>query len=167
MSGLVPRVAAIVGGSALVGAVAGVAWWALAPRDTLEVFNGVAYPEGFQPEAYAGSDALAALLCAVCGLLVATVALVLTRRRHTLSTLQVLLATVVGGALGSVVMWFVGTRLGAVDVAAAIAAVGEGGLFTAPLVLRMPGVLVLWPAACALAVFGVAVSDWWQTRPVR
>jgi len=123
------------------GALLGIAWWSWAPRVVLDVFGDATFPAEFQPGGYIADDGIAALACMVGGVLTIAVATLLARHRS-------------GAAL-----------LGAVDLDAAIAAAGDGGQVEAPLTLRMPGVLVLWPLASAV-VFTLGSWLAWVIRPV-
>jgi hypothetical protein len=75
-----------------------------------------------------------------------------------------LVSVLVLGVIGSTALWRTGEMLGAFDLDALVAASAEGDVITAPLRLRMPGVLVLWPLASVVVVFLAALADWWQGR---
>ena len=160
-------VVAILGAVGL-GALLGVAWESLAPRVVLVVAgDGNAYPEGYQPEGYMTDDGIAALLCVAAGLVLGMVAVWVARR--TMARDHALLGALGGvlvlGTLGAAAMWWTGERLGGFDLAAVVAESAEGSSITAPLSLRMPGVLVLWPLASVVVVFLAALADWWRGRP--
>jgi hypothetical protein len=140
--------------------------------------DGKPYPEGYQPEGYMTDDGIAAVLCIVAGLVVG-IAVVWAARRiaagernhpsgassdRPLWGLIALVAALVIGAVGSIALWRTGEWLGSFDFPALVASSAEGALITAPLKLRMPGVLVLWPLASVAVVFFAAVSDWWRGR---
>ncbi|MGI9196324.1 MAG: hypothetical protein ACR2KE_02570 [Candidatus Nanopelagicales bacterium] len=150
------------------GAILGVMWERLAPRVELFVAaDGKAYPQTFQPEGYMTDDGIAAALCLVGGLIVGVLTVVVLRRvrsdrDHALRAS--LLVAVPLGVVGAAAMWFVGTRLGGFDLAQALAQYSDGDTLSAPLRLRMPGVLVLWPAMSALVVFAVALGAWVRDR---
>lgn len=146
--------------AALVGALLGVLWWRLAPTDPLFVAGGKAYPQTWQPRDYITDEVIAALLCTVAGLVVGVAAVWITRPRRLLA----LWSSVAMGCLGALALWLVGTRLGAVDVPALVAQSADGAKFAAPLRLRMPGVLVLWPLASVTVVFIVALYEWWRGK---
>jgi hypothetical protein len=149
------------------GAVLGWLWETLAPRVVLEVADdGKAYPEGFQPEGYMGDDGVAALLCCAAGLAIGLAVVLIARRvgnapRITMWALGIVIGL---GVIGAITMRQVGLSLDDVDLPAQLAAAQPGDLLISPLKLRMPGVLVLWPAMSALVVFVVALNDWWHSR---
>jgi len=150
-----------------VGAAGGVLWWWSAPRVVLQVINGQAFPVGYQPGGFIADDGIAAVLCVCGGLVIGVLALVVQRiptKEYSRATLGALTVAVIASFVGAVVLWFIGTSLGRVDVAEQIAIVGEGGEFDSALRLRMPGVLLLWPLFAALVVAVVAVSDWIADR---
>jgi len=95
------------------GAALGVVWAALAPRVPVIIRQDVSIPQGFQPEEYLASDIAFGVLGLIAGVLV-TIGLAYMRREHLLS---VLLGSLLAGTVGTAAMWFVGTRLGSVDIA--------------------------------------------------
>ena len=80
------------------------------------------------------------------------------RREHLLSSLW---AALISGAIGSALMWAVGSRLGSVDIAGLSATIDDKVVVDAPLTLMMPAILLVWPATAALVVTVVAFADWW------
>lgn len=144
----------------VVGALLGVLWWRLAPLDPLFVAGGKAYPQTFQPRDYITDEVVAAILCTLAGLVAGVAAVWITRPRRLLA----LWSSLAMGCLGAVALWLVGTRLGAVDMSAVLAQAADGDTFEAPLRLRMPGILVLWPLASAAVIFVVALYEWWRGR---
>jgi hypothetical protein len=159
----VGRVAALaVLGCLGLGLALGVAWAVLAPRVPLVVAGGTAVPDEYQPGGYIADDGVYALLAVVAGLLVAAVVQSVARR-----PLLTLVTGVIGGLVGATAMWWVGTRLGRVDVATTVASSADGAVFDAPLELRMPGLLLLWPAAAAALATSAALVAWWSGRRGR
>ena len=156
--------------SAAFGALLGLVWARLAPRvDLIVAGDGKPYPEGFQPEGYMSDDGVAAILCVVAGLVVGAVVVLVFRRSAGSDGLDgamrwAALVVLPLGVVGAAALWLVGTRIGGFDLAEVVALADEGDPLRAPLRLRMPGVLVLWPAASALVVFAVAVGDWLAGR---
>lgn len=156
--------------SIALGALLGLLWERLAPRVALVVAgDGKPYPEGYQPEEFMSDDGIAAILCVLGGLLIGACVALIARRMSSPDQAMRWSAIVVVplGALGTAALWFVGTHLGSFDLNEVVLASDVGDAVTAPLRLRMPGVLVLWPAASALVVFFVAVGDWLADRSRR
>ncbi len=144
----------------IVGAVSGVAlgvvWWQLAPSVPLVVRPGISYPETYQPEGYLASDVAFGLLAAIAGVAI-TIGLANMRRDHLLS---VLIAALLASSVGTLAMWFVGTRLGSVDIEGLSATTTEDLVVDAPLRVSMPGMFVMWALASAGVVTILALGDW-------
>ena len=145
------------------GAALGVLWWRLAPRVPVLISAENGASPGYQPEEYIGADVAFGALALVAGLVI-TVGLVQMRRDQLLS---VLLASVLAGVLGPAAMWFVGTRLGSVDIEGLIATTTESITVDGSLVVTLPGVFIVWPLAAAFVVTIVAFSDVWSARAWR
>ena len=138
------------------GAALGVLWWALAPRVPVVVRPGVTFPEGYQPEGFLAADVAFGVLALVAGVAI-TIGLASMRRDHLLSVLVgALLASVVGTAA----MWFVGTRLGSVDIEGLIATTTEDLVVDGPLEVSMPVMFLIWALSSAVVVTILALSDW-------
>lgn len=161
------RASAVIVAGLLVGFVSGLAlgvvWWRLAPRVPLVVQPGVSYPQGYQPEGYLAADATFGLLAVIAGIAI-TIGLAQMRREHLGS---VLVAGLLSGALGTAAMWFVGTRLGSVDIAGLSATTTTDLVVEAPLRVAMPGMFLMWPLASALVVTVLAFGDWLGERRRR
>jgi hypothetical protein len=142
----------------LVGAALGVLWWRLAPRVPLVVRPGDAFPQGYQPDGYIAADVTFAILGLVAGIAVA-IGLATIRRHHLVWTL---FAGLLAGAVGSAAMWFVGRRLGSVDIEGLIATTTQDVVVDGPLQVSMPAVLLVWPIATAFVVTIAAWVDWWE-----
>jgi len=144
----------------VVGAVGGVAlgvvWWRLAPRVSVVVRPDAVYPANYQPDGYIAADVAFAILAVIAGVAV-TIGLVRMRREHLIATL---FAALLSGAVGSLLMWLVGTRLGHVDIEGLSATITDSVTVDAPLRLTMPALVLVWPIASALVVCIVALSDW-------
>ena len=138
------------------GLALGVVWWRLAPRVPVVVQPGDSYPQGYQPEGYLAADAAFGLLGLIAGIAI-TIGLANMRRDRLLS---VLVAGVLSGIVGSAAMWFVGTRLGSVDIDGLIATITTDLVTEAPLRVAMPGMFLMWPFAAALVVTVLALGDW-------
>ena len=141
---------------AVSGAALGVVWWALAPRVPLVVRPGVSYPEAYQPEGFLAADVAFGALAIVAGVAI-TIGLANMRRDHLAS---VLAAALLASAVGTAAMWFVGTRLGSVDIDGLSATTTEDLVVDAPLTVSMPGMFVMWALASAAVVTVLALSDW-------
>lgn len=155
------RARAVIGAGMVVGTLAGAAlgvlWWRLAPRVPLVVRPGDSFPQEYQPDGYIGADISFAILAAIAGVVV-TIGLITMRREHLLSALG---AALLASALGSAAMWFVGGRLGSVDIEGLSATTTEDLVVDAPLQVHMPAVLMVWSIAAAAVVTVVALADWW------
>lgn len=138
------------------GLALGVVWWRLAPRVPVVVQPGDSYPQGYQPEGYFAADATFGLLGLIAGIAI-TIGLANMRRDRLFS---VLIAGVLSGVVGSAAMWFVGTRLGSVDIDGLIATITTDLLTEAPLQVAMPAMFFMWPFAAALVVTVLALGDW-------
>jgi hypothetical protein len=154
------KASAVIVAGAIVGLVSGLAlgvvWWQLAPRVPVVVQPGAAFPQSYQPEGYLAADATFGLLGLIAGVAI-TIGLANMRREHLAS---VLVAGLLSGAIGVAAMWFVGTRLGSVDIAGLSATTSQDVVVDAPLEVAMPGMFLMWPLGAALVVTILALSDW-------
>jgi hypothetical protein len=141
---------------ALAGAALGVLWWRLAPRVPVVVSDASARPDGFQPEGYLAADVAFMALAIVAGLIV-TIGLARMRREDLLG---VLLAALLAGGVGTAVMWFVGTRLGSVDIEGLIGTTEGEVVVDGPLMVSLPAVFAIWPLVAAIVVTLLALGDW-------
>ena len=160
-----PRLALLIAvlSVAAFGALLGILWARIAPADPLFVAGGKAYPQAFQPRDYISDDGLAAVMCLLAGVITAVIVIVILRRRGGADAmLAALVVSLLLGAVGAVTFWWVGTRMGYVDLAALLSNAQDGDKFSAPVRIRMPGVLVLWPAASSFVILLVAIVDWWK-----
>ena len=142
------------------GLALGVVWWRLAPRVPLVVQPGVSYPQGYQPEGYLAADAAFGVLALIAGVAV-TIGLANMRREHLFS---VLVAGLLASSVGTAAMWFVGTRLGSVDIDGLVATTRADTVVDAPLKVSMPAMFLIWAIASALVVTVLALSDWLGER---
>lgn len=137
------------------GAALGVVWASLAPRVPVAV-GGDAATSDFQPEGFIAADVAFGVLGIVAGVAV-TIGLAYMRREHLLS---VLLAALASSAVGTVAMWFVGTRLGSVDIEGLQATTVSELVVDGPLQVSLPAVFLMWPISAAVVVTVLALSDW-------
>lgn len=131
--------------STVAGAVLGLLWLWLAPRVTLISDGKAVFLRHSEGESAIGADGTFVLLALGFGAVAA--ALVFLFHRHGGVALVVSLA--VGGVLGSLLGWGVGTLLGPThDVVAHAKEVGANVVFDAPLKLEMwAGGMLAWPIA--------------------
>lgn len=140
----------------IAGAALGVVWWRLAPRVPIVVKPNQAFPEGFQPSGYIAADVAYGALAILAGVLV-VVGLLAIRRYHLLPALA---GAIVAGVIGSVLMWQVGTLLGHANLEELASSTNIETVVDAPLVLRLTGLLLLWPITSAVVITVVAAWDW-------
>ncbi|MFV0130362.1 DUF2567 domain-containing protein [Streptomyces sp. HMX112] len=132
---------------AAAGLALGLLWLWLAPRVPLVSDGRAVFLKETEGEGAVGADGTFTLLGLGFGALSAAVVFLL--RRH--GGIAVVVGLALGGLLGSVLGWGVGTLLGPThDVAARARAVGEGVVFDAPLELQAYGALLAWPVAAML-----------------
>ena len=154
------RASAVILAGLITGAVSGVAlgvvWWQLAPRVPLIIRSGTSFPQAYQPEGYLAADVAFGVLAIVAGVAI-TIGLANMRREHLFS---VLIAGLLASAVGTAAMWFVGTRLGSVDIVGLSATTTEDLVVDAPLRVAMPGMFVMWALASVAVVLILALGDW-------
>jgi hypothetical protein len=138
------------------GIALGVLWWRLAPRVPLVVRPEGSSPQNYQPDGYLGADLGFCVLAILAGTLLA-IGLITMRRQQLLAVLG---WGLVAGALGSLLMWQVGVRLGSVDIEGLAATTEVETVVDAPLAVSMPAVLLAWPIATANVMVVIAVIDW-------
>lgn len=142
------------------GAALGVVWSALAPRVPTVISPDGAVLDSFQPEQYFSSDIAFGVLGLVAGVAV-TIGLAYMRREHLAS---VLVAALLAGVVGTAAMWFVGTRLGSVDIEGLQATTTGELVVDGPLHVSLGAMYLMWPLASALVVTVLALGDWLQER---
>jgi len=117
---------------------------------------GVTFPEGYQPEGFLAADVAFGVLALVAGVAI-TIGLASMRRDHLMS---VLVGALLASAVGTAAMWFVGTRLGSVDIEGLIATTTEDLVVDGPLEVSMPVMFLIWALSSAVVVTILALSDW-------
>ncbi|MFD7717800.1 ABC transporter permease [Streptomyces sp. NPDC059814] len=143
------RRAAVVGAVVTVAGVGlGLLWLWLAPRVPLVSDNTAVFLSDSEGEEAIGADGTFALLALAFGAVSAALVFWFHRR----GGVALVVGLAVGGVLGSVLAWQLGTRLGPTgDVVAHAREVGKGVIFDAPLELHAKGALLAWSLA-AMAV---------------
>ncbi|ORT60200.1 DUF2567 domain-containing protein [Streptomyces sp. CB03238] len=131
----------------LAGIALGLLWLWLAPRIPLVSDGKAVFLKATEGEGAVGADGTYTLLALGFGALSAAV--VFWFHRH--GGIAIVVGLALGGLLGSLLGWGVGTLLGpAHDVAEHARAVGAGVTFDAPLELKAHGAVLAWPVAAML-----------------
>ncbi|MER7727341.1 ABC transporter permease [Streptomyces sp. NPDC096323] len=143
------RRAALVAVAVTVAGVAlGLLWLWLAPRVPLVSDDTAVFLSDSEGEEAIGADGTFVLLALAFGAVSAALAFWFHRK----GGIALVAALAVGGVLGSLLAWQIGTRLGPTDdVVAHAREVGKGVIFDAPLELHAKGALLAWSLA-AMAV---------------
>jgi len=135
------------------GVALGLLWLWLAPRVPLVSDDTAVFLKNSEGEEAIGADGTFVLLALAFGL-VSAVAVFLLRRR---GGIPLVVGLALGGLLGSLLAWGLGTWLGPTsDVVAHAKEVGKGVTFDAPLKLHAVGAAVLaWPIAATAVHLGL------------
>lgn len=142
------RAAVVCVATTVLGVALGLLWLWLAPRVPLVSDNTAVFLSDSEGEEAIGADGTFVLLALAFGAVCAGLAFLFHRR----GGIPMVLGLAVGGVLGSLLAWQLGTRLGPTDdVVAHARAVGKGVVFDAPLELHAKGALLAWSLA-AMAV---------------
>ncbi|MFE5712680.1 DUF2567 domain-containing protein [Streptomyces sp. NPDC056501] len=149
--------------STALGALLGVLWLWQAPRVLLISDGKGVYLRDSEGESAIGADGTFVLLALAFGVVAALVVFLLRRK----GGVPLVLGLALGGVLGSLVAWGVGTSFGpARDVVAHAKSVGPNVVFEAPLELNMAAAAMLaWPLAAMIvhlaltALFGPRDPD--------
>jgi len=139
----------------VIGAGLGVLWWRLVPRVPIIIRPEGSVPQGFQPEGYAASDVVFSLLGLAAGIAV-TIGLARMRREHLLS---VLAAALLASGAGTAGMWWVGSRLGSVDIEGLVATTETEVVVDGPLQVTLPAAYLTWALGAAAVVTILALAD--------
>ncbi|MGW8767092.1 DUF2567 domain-containing protein [Streptomyces sp. NPDC055815] len=134
--------------SAVAGALLGVLWLNLAPRVLLISDGKGVYLRNSEGEQAIGADGTFVLLALAFGAVAALVVFLLRRK----GGVPLVLGLAVGGGLGSLLAWGIGTYFGPTDdVVAHAKAVGPNVTFEAPLELNLGAAAMLaWPLAAMI-----------------
>lgn len=142
------RAALVCAAVTVAGVGLGLLWLWLAPRVPLISDNTAVFLSDSEGEEAIGADGTFALLALAFGAVSAVLAFCFHRR----GGVALVVGLAVGGVLGSLLAWQLGTRLGPTgDVVAHAREVGKGVVFDAPLELHAKGALLAWSLA-AMAV---------------
>ncbi|MDF6021677.1 ABC transporter permease [Streptomyces sp. JH34] len=135
------------------GVLLGLLWVWLAPRVPLVSDDTAVFLKNSEGEEAIGADGTFVLLALAFGL-VSAAAVFLLRRR---GGIPLVVGLALGGLLGSLLAWGLGTWLGPTsDVVAHAKEVGKGVTFDAPLKLHAVGAAVLaWPIAAMIVHLGL------------
>ncbi|AVZ72488.1 ABC transporter permease [Streptomyces lunaelactis] len=137
---------------AIAGVALGLLWLWLAPRVPLISNDKAVFLKDTEGEEAVGADGTFALLALGFGA-VSAAAVFWFRRR---GGIALVVALALGGLLGSLLAWGIGTWFGPTDdVVAHARAVGEGVTFDAPLELKAYGTLLAWPVAAMVVHLAV------------
>lgn len=140
-------VAETVLGSVAAGLVAGLVWWLVAPEVTVGVRGGQSVLITAEARGLFGVDASFGLVGAVTGLLLGVVMFI----RHREHPTAVLAGLVLGGVVGSLVAWQVGSTLGPGPLGDRTDGAADGVTLAIPLDLEATGVLLFWPIMAVVA----------------
>ncbi|MFC5171634.1 ABC transporter permease [Streptomyces mutomycini] len=137
----------------VVGVALGWLWLWLAPRVPLVSDDTAVFLKNSEGEEAMGADGTFVLLALAFGL-VSAVAVFLFRRR---GGIPLVVGLALGGLLGSLLAWGIGTWFGPTsDVVAHAKEVGKGVTFDAPLELHAVGAAILaWPIAAMIVHLGL------------
>ncbi len=163
---VVVAVAAVVAGTALLGAVIGVVWAAAAPR-ALVVVVGPGSADVVNPEtdAFIAADAWFTLLTVAGGVISGLLGHALAVRRHGAPAMAAVLA---GGLAAALVARWVGQQPGTAAFNHSLSAGRAGVLLHAPLMLGGTGVLAFWALAAGITAGGIeAVIQLRERRAAR
>ncbi|MGW1467720.1 ABC transporter permease [Streptomyces sp. NPDC002308] len=133
---------------AVAGVALGLLWLWLSPRIPLISDDTAVYLKDSEGEEAIGADGTFALLAAGFGV-VSAVVVYLLRRTGGIPTV---VGLALGGLLGSLLAWWLGTSFGPTsDVVAHAKEAGKGVTFDAPLELNAKGALLAWPVVAMVA----------------
>ncbi|MFE0698539.1 DUF2567 domain-containing protein [Streptomyces sp. NPDC058872] len=142
--------------SAVAGALLGVLWLNLAPRVLLISDGKGVYLRNSEGESAVGADGTFVLLALAFGAVAALVVFLLRRK----GGVPLVLGLALGGVLGSLLAWGIGTSFGPTDdVVAHAKAVGPNVVFDAPLELNLGAAgMLAWPLAAMIVHLGLTAA---------
>ncbi|MCX5396467.1 ABC transporter permease [Streptomyces sp. NBC_00102] len=143
----VVRALAVTAAVAVAGVALGLLWLWLSPRIPLISDDTAVYLKDSEGEEAIGADGTFTLLGAGFGVVSAGVVYLLRRT----GGIPTVVALALGGLLGGLLAWWLGTSLGPTsDVVAHAKQAGQGVTFDAPLELNAKGALLAWPVAAMI-----------------
>jgi hypothetical protein len=150
---LVVTLAAVIAGTALLGAATGFIWAAVAPRALVVVVSrGSADVVNPETSAFIAAEAWFTLLTVVGGIISGLLGYALAVRRDGAPAMA---AVLVGGLAAALLAKWIGQRSGTAAFNSALAAGRPGALLHAPLALGGLGALAFWPLAAGLVAGGI------------
>jgi len=139
--------------SSAVGVLVGLAWWLLTPLARLENRADGVFAVGLREEAAVAADGWFAACAVVAGAVTAALVAFLVHQR-----LAGLAGVAIGGVLGSVLAWRLGSLLGPPSIEASAVSARVGARFDGPLDLSALGVLLAWPMAATVVYFAIVAG---------
>jgi hypothetical protein len=157
--------AAVIAGTALLGAATGFLWATLAPR-ALAVVAGRGSASVVNPEtnAFIAADAWFTLLTAGGGIISGLLGYALAVRRHGALAMAGVLA---GGLAATLIAMWIGQHSGAAAFSGSLAIGRPGTLLRVPLMLGGHGPLAFWPLTAGLTAGSIEVIDLLRARRHR
>jgi hypothetical protein len=134
--------------SVALGLAVGLVWWLVAPEVSVGVRSGQSVLIAAEARNLFGVDVSFAAVGAVAGLLLGT-AMFARHREHPTA---VLVGLVLGGVVGSLVAWQVGSALGPGPLGERTDGAADGVTLPIPLDLEATGVLLFWPITAVVAM---------------
>ncbi len=145
--------AAVIAGTALLGAAAGFLWAAVAPRALIVVLApGTPYAVNPETSAFIAADGWFTLLTVAGGIISGLLGYALAVRRHGALAMA---GVLVGGTAAALIAKWIGQQSGAAAYSHGLAAGPPGVLLREPLMLGGLGALAFWPFAAGLVAGGI------------
>jgi hypothetical protein len=158
-SGAIARFVLALGGSAVLGLIAGLVWGEAAPRAGLqEIATGTAELVNAETSAFIGADAWFSGIAIVAGLITGALGYRFLLSRATPGVRALATAGLVLGAVaGSLVMLWLGGQIGLSAYNQNLASSPKGTLFPASLTLGAKSALAFWPMFTSIVIL---VAEW-------
>ena len=145
--------AAVIAGTAVLGAATGFLWAALAPRALLIVVgHGSADVVNPETSAFIAADGWFTLLSVLGGVVSGLLGYVLAVRRYREPAMA---GVLVGGLAAALIAMWIGQQSGKAAFNHSLALSQPGALLRAPLILGGHGALAFWPLAAGLTAGGI------------